>query len=257
MVGYALIFMIQFYHKEPFDTFWYALIKTVIMTVSDFDSNLISSADFSEMSLSAIRIFYLIQMIFTSIILINIMTGVAASDFQDIDIKCHIMRLKIQISCLASFDSFIVNKVLLKLLPEKRQKAIECKEIIFSKPASRSNKCVPQEVRDAIFKLAFRDNENQETSFESVGRQLKEIHKAVNKWDVSNKCQEKVPLSEYINNVNAVVPHKLIYLDVVNITERINNLSAKIDLLNFNIMIKQEAQSCMEDIKNKRASNLF
>lgn len=93
IVGFSLSFAIVFHGKDQFDTFWKAIVSTVVMMIGEYEyTDLFNSTTSTEdndnkegfLPITARTVLFSF-IILTSIILINLMTGLAVSDIQALE----------------------------------------------------------------------------------------------------------------------------------------------------------------------------
>lgn len=92
IIGFALSFSVLFYESEYFRTPWSAIVKTTVMMMGEFEYGdmfrNITIIDASNEKTTALRlpitsrIIFILFVILTSIVLMNLMVGLAVSDIQ-------------------------------------------------------------------------------------------------------------------------------------------------------------------------------
>ncbi|KAH0822414.1 hypothetical protein GEV33_000377 [Tenebrio molitor] len=88
VIGFALSFSIQFYHKEEFSDPWRALVKTVAMMMGEFDYvDIFHNRNYVQSSSPVSRVTFLVFVILTSIVLMNLMIDVLFEIVQSRKIK--------------------------------------------------------------------------------------------------------------------------------------------------------------------------
>lgn len=98
ILGFALSFSIQFHSSLHFKDPWKSAVKTVTMMMGEYEySDLFGHEDAVVPRLVATsRIIFLLFIILASIVLMNLMVGVAVSDIQRLQIEGHAKRLEKQ-----------------------------------------------------------------------------------------------------------------------------------------------------------------
>lgn len=98
LLGFALSFSIQFHNSPQFSSPWKALVKTTVMMAGEFEySELYSTSEKDNEYASVLsRILFLMFIILNSIVLMNLMIALAASDIQTLQIQSHARKMKKQ-----------------------------------------------------------------------------------------------------------------------------------------------------------------
>lgn len=118
VIGFSFCFMIEFRWAPPFDEPFAAFVKTVVMMSSEFDyEDLFGSEHASDLkgTKTAIRLIFMVFVVFVAIILMNFMIGVAVSDINDLQMSGSIKRLEKQVDLLSSLEVLVNNRLLAKL----------------------------------------------------------------------------------------------------------------------------------------------
>lgn len=112
VIGFALSFSIQFYNYEQFKDPWRALVKTTVMMMGEFEyADLFADKTMeSERGPPTSRILFLMFIILTSIVLMNLMVGLAVSDIQTLQTESHARKLEKQADFLAQLEKVITSK---------------------------------------------------------------------------------------------------------------------------------------------------
>ncbi|XP_020298541.1 transient receptor potential channel pyrexia-like [Pseudomyrmex gracilis] len=119
IIGFALSFMIVFHRKDQFGSFYKAIVSTVVMMTGEYEytdlfnnSTSTDSTDNEEDFLPiTARIIFFSFIILTSIILINLMTGLAVNDIQALEKEGHIRQLLKQAEFIAQLEKLISHKI--------------------------------------------------------------------------------------------------------------------------------------------------
>lgn len=112
MIGFALSFSVQFYNYEQFNDPWRALVKTTVMMMGEFEyADLFADKTMeSERGPPTSRVLFLMFIILTSIVLMNLMIGLAVSDIQTLQTESHARKLEKQADFLAQLEKVITSK---------------------------------------------------------------------------------------------------------------------------------------------------
>lgn len=110
VIGFALSFSIQFRSYEHFADPWRALVKTTVMMMGEFEyADLF--ADSRDSSLLP-RIIFLMFIILTSIVLMNLMVGLAVSDIQELQRRGRARKLEKRAEFLCQLEKVISSRQL-------------------------------------------------------------------------------------------------------------------------------------------------
>lgn len=150
MIGFALSFSIQFHSYEQFTDPWRALVKTTVMMMGEFEyADLFTDNNEAPRRLPATsRVIFLLFIILASIVLMNLMVGLAVSDIQGLQEEGHVRRLEKQAEFLRQLEKVISFKaieskwfpgIVSKIL--KRKRSIATTIVIYPEcTGSRKNK---------------------------------------------------------------------------------------------------------------------
>lgn len=152
--------MIQFRRKPPFESLWASVSKTLVMMTSEYDySSTIDNRHSEDIDthVSILRLIFVAFVILASIVLMNLMIGVAVNDVNNLENIGNQQRLEKQVDFLSSLED--VDKYIRKILPKRF-----CKVIIFAEddvitlsPHKRSckyYKLFPIHIREGIYEKA-------------------------------------------------------------------------------------------------------
>lgn len=198
--------MIQFHGKPPFEGPWAAFITSMVMLTSEFDYNDTLRKE-SAAKASAILIF-LLFLILVSIVLMNLLVGVAVNDVNNLEMIGNIKRLEKQVEFITSFEDIVYNKFIKKILPKclykKWLKNIKSENIIILRPrqatCSNCNR-LPARLREAIFEKAQLQKKlsDEEQGTMLYQMKLEEMHKVI--------VQREPKLEGPDNAVNKIIEH--------------------------------------------------
>ncbi|KAJ8710570.1 hypothetical protein PYW08_009085 [Mythimna loreyi] len=250
VVGFALSFMIQFHSQIPFESPWAALVKTIVMLTSEFDyEDLVSPKEFVT-SLLVVRIIFLTFLILASIVLMNLMVGVAVNDLHNLQVLGNVRRLAKQVEFLGSLEHLVYNRLFKKLLPNWLEDILTNKKKILnvfilspSLPKSKCYKSLPSHIREAIFEKAQsrKKQMDDELGSQNYKKKLDEIYRATVKIKQENLAVKHLKSKQLQNDKNNCknVTKQLIELDqalfdIKNQTKSsINQLQSSIEDLSF------------------------
>lgn len=114
IIGFALSFSIQFNNEYQFSNPWRALVKTIMMMMGEYEYSTFFGEDLSNTTRlqTTSRFIFLIFIILTSIVLINLMVGVAVSDIQELHRQGRAKKLEKQADFLNQLEKVISSKQL-------------------------------------------------------------------------------------------------------------------------------------------------
>jgi hypothetical protein len=111
VIGFTLAFSIQFCHINEFRQPWKALVKTVSMMIGEFNyAEIFQKEDQKESSLLAARVAFLLFVILASIVLMNMMIGLAVDDIQILKKEGHMRRLQKRAEFLVQIENIASNR---------------------------------------------------------------------------------------------------------------------------------------------------
>lgn len=153
-------FMIHFHAKPPFEGPWSAFVATLVMMTSEFNYNESFDKKLSELSEPVFmpRIIFITFLILVSIVLMNLIVGVAVNDVNNLEIIGSIKRLEKQVEFISSLEDIVCNKFLESILPKrlysKFKNNIKLESVIVLRP--RKAMCYnrnrfPTRLREATF----------------------------------------------------------------------------------------------------------
>ncbi|XP_075985769.1 transient receptor potential cation channel subfamily A member 1-like [Anticarsia gemmatalis] len=189
--GFSLCFMIQFRAKQPFEGPWAAVTKTLVMMTSEYDySNMINkkSAENLAASILILRLIFITFVVLTSIVLMNLMVGVAVNDVNNLEVLGNQQRLERQVDFLATVEDIACNNVIRKILPSRITarwyKTMTVNNVIELRPREATctySKILPSYLREAIFEKAqIRKKKNDDVLDMLVFQsKLDEIHNMI------------------------------------------------------------------------------
>ncbi|CAH2097462.1 unnamed protein product [Euphydryas editha] len=203
VIGFSLSFMIQFRSEIPFDGPWAAFVKTMVMMTSEFDYGALFDQEHTQelaTSLILVRVIFVIFLILASIVLMNLMVGVAVNDINDLEVLGNIRRLVKQVEFLRNLDNLVYNKFVNKILPSRLSKRIRTKRNVLGvmtfcpgKSRWRLHNTLPSRIRNAIIDIAQEQKiqREMEVDMESFRLKIDEMYKIITEKK-ENKKKEKL-----------------------------------------------------------------
>ncbi|XP_072386530.1 transient receptor potential channel pyrexia-like isoform X2 [Diabrotica undecimpunctata] len=163
LVGFTLSFSVQFHNFPQFSDPWRALVKTTVMMMGEFEyGDMFAEDEDSPKILPATsRFIFLIFVILTSIVLMNLMVGVAVSDIQELHRRGRAKKLEKQAEFLHQLEKVISSKHLnSEYMPEIIKRVILKRSYIHNEfevkscaEFQRQNK-IPKRIIDSITAIA-------------------------------------------------------------------------------------------------------
>lgn len=132
IIGFALSFSIQFSDEYQFSNSWKALVKTMVMMMGEYEySNVFGDQqDPSRLHVTS-RLIFLMFIVLTSIVLMNLMVGVAVSDIQELRRQGKAKKLEKQADFLSELEQVITFKQLnSKFIPLFIKKILKAQSFI-------------------------------------------------------------------------------------------------------------------------------
>ncbi|KAJ8971001.1 hypothetical protein NQ317_012582 [Molorchus minor] len=114
VIGFAFSFSIQFHNYDQFADPWRALVKTAVMMMGEFEyADLFADEAVAPYRLPATsRFIFLAFIILTSIVLMNLMVGMAVSDIQELQRLGYAKKLEKQAEFLCQLEKVISSRQL-------------------------------------------------------------------------------------------------------------------------------------------------
>ncbi|KAK4887174.1 hypothetical protein RN001_003445 [Aquatica leii] len=117
VVGFALSFSIQFHGYYEFSNPWVAIVKTTVMMMGEFQyDDLFQEKNRPDekvlRTFTIARIIFMCFIILASIVLMNLMVGVAVNDIQGLQEEGHARRLEKQVEFLRQLEKVISFKAI-------------------------------------------------------------------------------------------------------------------------------------------------
>ncbi|XP_019881595.2 transient receptor potential channel pyrexia [Aethina tumida] len=111
IIGFALAFSIQFHDFVQFGNPWHAIIKTTVMMTGEFEyTDLFHSTDNNHRLTGPTQVMFLSFIILTSVVLMNLMVGLAVSDIQGLQQESLARKLEKQAEFLDQLEELVYIK---------------------------------------------------------------------------------------------------------------------------------------------------
>ncbi|KAL2740878.1 transient receptor potential channel pyrexia-like [Vespula squamosa] len=112
--GFALSFTVLFHNNDQFHDCWKAIVKTVVMMMGEYDyENLFPNDTKGDKSFLTVtsRVIFLGFIILASMVLMNLMIGLAVNDIQGLQKEGHIRRLLKQAEFVAHLEKLTSHQI--------------------------------------------------------------------------------------------------------------------------------------------------
>jgi len=118
IVAFGLGFHLLLIKQTPFEAVHYALLKTTVMMTGEFEyEGLIENAQFPQLT----YVFFLVFMIIMTIIVVNLLIGLAVDDIQAVQDNAILKRLAMQVELVLDVERLLPTFVLRRLSEQKEQ----------------------------------------------------------------------------------------------------------------------------------------
>ncbi|XP_070171397.1 transient receptor potential channel pyrexia [Polyergus mexicanus] len=180
IVGFALSFAVLFHGNNQFRDFWRAIVRTVVMMMGEYEYEELFTAENGKNAFLPVtsRIVFFVFTVLASIVLMNLMIGLAVNDIQGLEKEGHIRRLLKQAEFVAHLERVMSHRIFrgnwlhpyLRMLLHSRRD-IPTKITLFSRGnyfhqvnhLTESPPKIPADLIEALFLLAtktFNKNDN-------------------------------------------------------------------------------------------------
>ncbi|KAK9737004.1 Ankyrin repeats (3 copies) [Popillia japonica] len=145
VIGFALSFSIQFHNYPEFKDPWRAVVKTTVMMMGEFEyADLFTKSDngtdIAQGLPTTSRVIFLMFVIVASIVLMNLMVGLAVSDIQGLTQVGNVRRLEKQAEFLHQFEKVASKMMSTGVFPTFLMNLLARKRAIYTKFAVQSEK---------------------------------------------------------------------------------------------------------------------
>ncbi|XP_075985430.1 transient receptor potential cation channel subfamily A member 1-like [Anticarsia gemmatalis] len=193
IIGFSLCFMIQFRAKPPFEGPWASITKTLVMMTSEYDYMSTINREFAmdiDASIAILRVIFVTFVVLASIVLMNLMVGIAVNDVNSLEDIGNQKRLQKQVETLTSMESLIYNETLAKVLPRvfyltqaMRKNVHNDIELNSRQTSCVFSKMLPKHIKEAIFEKAMlqKKHMDEENGTKTYHVKLNEIQNSIEK----------------------------------------------------------------------------
>nr|BAN81931.1 transient receptor potential A5 channel [Solenopsis invicta] len=173
IIGFALSFAVLFHGNNRFQNFWKSIIKTVVMMMGEYEYEELFDTKNSESTFlsSTSRIVFIVFVMLASIVLINLMIGLAVNDIQGLEKEGHIRRLKKQAKFIAHLERVMFQRIFRSTwLPDCLKSLLfsrYCRIVPFIELVDGNNvynSTIPVHVKEALFLLVKKPFQNDNSA---------------------------------------------------------------------------------------------
>ncbi|XP_075237523.1 transient receptor potential cation channel subfamily A member 1-like isoform X2 [Lycorma delicatula] len=195
IIGFVFCFCIQYPNHNLFHNPFYSFLKTTIMMAGEFEYSDLFELGFFRTDLYATTVILILFVFLSSIVLMNLMVGVAVSELQDLQKRSHIKFLRKEIEFITHTERFITRSLrrtfIYKILIDKYK--VPSKLLILMNDSDNLVK-LPDTLLKTIFNIAKKNKNKQKTSYKrtKLGRGKKSDLKCMLKY-VIDKLKEFDP----------------------------------------------------------------
>ncbi|XP_015598034.1 transient receptor potential channel pyrexia [Cephus cinctus] len=174
--GFALSFAVLFHENDQFDDLWKAVVKTVVMMMGEYEYGDLFASDQEKKSLLPItgRIVFVLFIMLASIVLMNLMIGLAVSDIQGLQKEGHIRRLLKQAEFVAHLERITSHPLFRnKWVHRKLQAFLDSRQSIPTRielPADGTYNRNTHEIHNDLVEALFTLASNNQSVAESVAK---------------------------------------------------------------------------------------
>ncbi|KAI4464127.1 transient receptor potential channel pyrexia [Holotrichia oblita] len=184
VIGFALSFSIQFHNYPEFKDPWRAVVKTTVMMMGEFEyadlfTQTNNGTDIAQGLPTTSRVIFLMFVIVASIVLMNLMVGLAVSDIQGLTQVGNVRRLEKQAEFLHQCEKVVAKMMSSGIFPTFLMNLLARKRAIYTKFVVQSEKFgtnrngifgvkkLPAELLEKITAIANRKSHDEEDIFQN------------------------------------------------------------------------------------------
>ncbi|XP_017758573.1 PREDICTED: transient receptor potential channel pyrexia-like isoform X1 [Eufriesea mexicana] len=165
IVGFAFSFAVLFHGNDQFRNSWRAVVKTVVMMMGEYEYGALFSDEKNGSSFlpATSRVVFLAFVMLASIVLMNLMIGLAVNDIQGLEKEGHIRQLLKQAEFVGHLERLTSHRIfrgnwlhprLARLLDSRRGIPTKITFGYHERYFHESSPGVPARLREALFLLA-------------------------------------------------------------------------------------------------------
>ncbi|CAG0885212.1 unnamed protein product [Cyprideis torosa] len=173
ILAFVFSFSILFQNRDPFRAPWGGLVSTLVMLTGEYEYNevLFYNPDAPLSFPGTAHVIFLLFIFVVSIVMINLLIGLAVNDIQTLQNSARLERLVRQTELIAHMESTVFGKWLW-FLPVRLRKRLHETALVFPRgqfrPRFRPNhpqeKRLPRQLLDAAYQLAKAKNQRNKAT---------------------------------------------------------------------------------------------
>ncbi|CAK9830093.1 Transient receptor potential channel pyrexia [Anthophora retusa] len=178
IVGFAFSFAVLFHGNDQFRNSWRAVVKTVVMMMGEYEYGALFSDEKNGSSFlpATSRVVFLAFVMLASIVLMNLMIGLAVNDIQGLEKEGHIRQLLKQAEFVGHLERLTSHRIfrgnwlhprLGTLLDSRRSIPTKITFGYHERYFHESSLSVPARLREALFLLASGNSRDCESGVTS------------------------------------------------------------------------------------------
>nr|XP_012134968.1 PREDICTED: transient receptor potential channel pyrexia-like [Megachile rotundata] len=175
IVGFAFSFAVLFHGNDQFRNSWRAVVKTVVMMMGEYEYGALFSDEKNGSSFlpATSRVVFLAFVMLASIVLMNLMIGLAVNDIQGLEKMGHIRQLLKQSEFVGHLERLTSHRIfrsnwlhprLSSLLNSRRCIPTKITFGYHERYFRESSSGIPARLREALFLLASNSRDSAVTS---------------------------------------------------------------------------------------------
>uniref|UniRef100_A0A0A9WWU2 Transient receptor potential channel pyrexia n=1 Tax=Lygus hesperus TaxID=30085 RepID=A0A0A9WWU2_LYGHE len=196
-IGFTFSFLILFEGTDPFRNFFESFIKLLVMTLEfDYQNMFEPVKGVTALSVTG-RLTFISFLILVSIVMMNLMLGLAVNDISALKAQGKTQRLVKQTQFLSLLEMLVYNRTLKRLLPLRiyrpfeDRRAVDDKIIVRpAKPLESINHTLPKSLREAVIDSIWsksQDNEVEVTiSLQDINQKIEDLTDVVKRGSSSS-----------------------------------------------------------------------
>ncbi|KAG7175894.1 Transient receptor potential channel pyrexia-like 1 [Homarus americanus] len=235
--AFSLSFGVLFPNHPPFKVYALRFIKTLVMMTGEIEYDDWFFGDKKIMYLGTSHVIFAVFLIFVTIILMNLLVGLAVSDIQGLQKSAGLDRLVRQTELIAHFESIMFSEWLAWAMPQRilsflHRSILLCPSLygrtLVLTPKTLQDTGIPQELVDAIIRTArTRDHatrrRNAFTNFRTLSKTAQfssdadgDMQRSIDAlrfgldllvWDVDERREDSVHLKEALATLSEELAH--------------------------------------------------
>ncbi|KAJ4444209.1 hypothetical protein ANN_06000 [Periplaneta americana] len=203
IIGFAFAFMVEFQTVSPFSSPFDSFVKTVVMMTNELDY----SGIFDNGKLSSpvyARIIFLCFVFLVSIVLMNLLVGIAVADITNLEAQGKTNRLRKQVDFASTMERILYYGGLLRCLHSSlKNKKGPLLEIYPGRPRRKKYKGLPRALTDTLIKHAFEHKKSEiQYTMQDLFNKMDAISKAP---EFSSPTSNTIDVDDIVKKLNELI----------------------------------------------------